>query len=305
MDRLLASDPAKNLRHSRTMNFSAPLSTQNRKRSRTLSSEMLVSLNCPSLHQETSLCCDVPQQSRRLIRHRSCPTISDNNAVLEAESKVKVATHIVQEALQIAKEANALASRTICESAKDNGDKDYTLKTMEQIRSANIIAALAQSESLKSRTFLKESLDALSRAHWDNCTALSKQITEEQLPAVDVHGTFQGGASPCLSSLDNANSSPLSCIASIPDMSCSDPVLVSSPGAPDAEQPPAQYDHEAHDGWLLNYDDHGSSSINNTFSERSIDELFSLLLGEVSSDISDEDALDYCGEAGASSTRHL
>ena len=158
-------------------------------------------------------------------------------------------------------------------STESGGD---LVQIKETIRSANIIASLAQEKSRKSRWFLEDALDNLSRAQ-KAATAVVQQPKKTRADADDT------AHSSCKSPRHIKVGSPEDCGTSVEV-----PALAGSSGTP--EQLSEEMEHEVHD---FSHKDDAAFSNNNIFEKYGLDDWVSLVLDEAGSDLSDADALNH------------
>ena len=268
--RLLALAPKICFQHhgANLQNFDTASSfSEKRKRPRASSPEPSSSFNDSQTSRHENL------QSK--IRHeaesaRSGPTLSPG--VSQALAKVTVAKEFVREALLIQRDANAVASKAMAAATVSGGDQ---IQIQETIRSANMIASLAQEKSLKSRSFLEDALDNLSRAE--------KAAAIVQLLPKKARADSDDTAHSSCKSPGHKRGSPEDCGTSVEV-----PALADSSGIPD--QVSEAMEHEVHD--YIHKDDAAFSN-DYIFDKYGLDEWVSLVLDEAGSELSDADALHH------------
>ena len=213
---------------------------------------------------------------------RSCPGLSLQ--ALQPVSKDKLATDFIREALQIQRDANALASSAMAASTRPDVNQK---EIRETIRSANMIASLAREKSQKSRDLMEKMLGDLSTS--DEAAATAQLLKETGADADDTaHSSCQ--STQKLNEFPDAHS-PQDC-----GTSAEVPALAGTSGNP--EQLSEDLEYEVQDDHCRNY---AAFSRANIFERFGLDERVSLV-DEVDDDdeLSDGDVLNrgYRGDFG-------
>ena len=279
--RLLAIDfPTIDLRHTRSMqNFPALPSPQKQKKHRVSSPEPPPSFNDLQKPLQTSKFTH-PKIRVKFETARSCPAALSLE-VPHPVSKDKLAQDFIREALLIQSDANALAASAMAASTRPDVDQK---EIRETIRSANMIASLAQEKSLKSRDLLERMLSDIStpeeaattaqllketRADADDTTHSSCQTTQK------LHGSPSDARSP---------------------EDCGTSAVMEAPALAVSSSTPEQLFEAAEHGVQDNRcRDDTAFSRANIFERFGLDEWVSLILDEVveEGDLPDADVLNH------------